>query len=110
MGLILPLFEERIIYDSAIHRNARVADVMDGSRWNWPVTVSADLLVLKNTGVFTGVFDINREDVISWTQSNTGVFTISSAWNSIRPRRPLVHWHAACGSHSLSKGTPSYPG
>ena len=94
LGLILPLFEEWIIYDSAIHRNARVADVMDGSRWNWPVTVSADLLVLKNSCA-DYLLDINREDVISLTQSNTGVFTASSAWNSIRPRRPLVHWHAA---------------
>ena len=90
LGPILPLFGERIIYDSAIHRNARVADVMDGSRWNWPVTVSADLLVLKNSCADYRL-DINREDVISWTQSNTGVFTVSSAWNSIRPRRPLVH-------------------
>ena len=94
LGSILPLFGERIIYDSAIHRNARVADVMDGSRWNWPVTVSADLLVLKNSCT-DYLLDINREDVISWTQSNTGVFTVSSAWNSIRPRRSLVHWHAA---------------
>ena len=94
LGMILPLFEEWIIYDSAIHRNARVADVMDGSRWNWPVTVSADLLVLKNSCA-DYLLDINREDVISLTQSNTGVFTANSAWNSIRPRRPLVHWHAA---------------
>ena len=96
MGLIIPLFGERILYDSAIHRNARVADVMDGTRWNCPVTVSADLLVLKNSCA-DYLLDINREDVISWTQSKTGVFTVSSASNSIRPRRPMVHWHAAVG-------------
>ena len=109
LGLILPLFEEWIIYDSAIHRNARVVDVMDGSRWNWHVTISADLLVLKNSCA-DYLLDINREDVISLTQSNTGVFTASSA------RTPLDLaglWYTGmqlCGSHSLSNGTPSYPG
>ena len=58
LGPILRLFGERILYDSAIHRNARVADVMDGTRWNWPVTVSADLLVLKN-GCDDYLLDIN---------------------------------------------------
>ena len=43
LGPILSLFGERIIYDSAIHQNARVAEVINGTRWNWPVTVSADL-------------------------------------------------------------------
>ena len=38
LGPILPLF-----------RNARVVDVMDGTRSNWPVTVSPDLLALKNS-------------------------------------------------------------
>ena len=78
MGPILPLFGERILYDSAIHRNARVADVMDGNRWNWPVSVSADLLTLKNSCADFS-FDINREDVIIWTQSKSGVFTVSYA-------------------------------
>ena len=81
LGPILPLFGERILYDSVIHRN-------------WHVTVSAYLLVLKNSCA-DYLLDINREDVISWTQSKTGVFTVSFSWNSIRPRRPMVHWHAA---------------
>ena len=41
------------------------------------------------------LLDTNREDIISWTQSTSGVFTVSYAWNSIRPRKPPVQWHAA---------------
>ena len=94
LGPILPHFGERILYDSAIHKNARVAEVVDGTRCNWPITVSADLIELKNS--YAGyILDPHREDVISWTQSKSGVFTVSFAWNAIRPRRPLVHWHAA---------------
>ena len=93
LGLILPSFGERILYDSSIHRNACVASVMDGNRWNWPFTVSANLITLKNN-CYDYPLDTSREDVISWSQSLSSVFTISSAWNSIRPRRPLVHWHS----------------
>ena len=94
LGPILPLVGERILYDSAIHRNASVVSVMDGTRWNWHVTISADLIALKNSCA-DYLLDTSREDVISWTQSPTGVFTVSSAWSSIRPCRPLVHCHAA---------------
>ena len=90
MGPILPLFRERIIYDSAIHKNACVVSVMDGARWNWPVIVLADLLALKNSCT-DYTLDTSREDVISWTQSPTGVFTVKSAWNTLRPRGPMVH-------------------
>ena len=48
-GPILPHFGERILYDSVIHKNARVGEVIDGTRWNWPVTVSANLIALKNS-------------------------------------------------------------
>ena len=90
LGPILPLFGERIFYDSALHRNARVDAVMEGTRWNWPVTISADLIELKNCCT-NYPLDTSREDVISWSPSPQGVFTVSSAWNSIKP---LVHWHA----------------
>ena len=90
---ILPFFGERILYDFAIQRNACVVSVMDGTRWNWPVTVSVDLIILKNN-YSDYLLDTSRDDVISWTQSPSGVFTVSYAWNSIRPRRSLVHWNA----------------
>ena len=94
LGPILPQFGERILYDSVIHKNARVAEVIDGTRWNWPVTLSADLIALKNSCAGY-ILDPHREYVIFWTQSKSVVFTVSSAWNAIRPHRPLVHWHAA---------------
>ena len=94
LGPIFPLFGERILYDSAIPKNARVSEVIDGTRWNWPFPVSADLIALKNSCAGY-LLDINREDIISWTQSTSGVFTVSSACNSIRPRKPPVQWHAA---------------
>ena len=77
IGPLLPSFGERIIYDSAIHRNAHVAEVICGGRWNWPIANSADLIAIKNS-CRDYPLDETREDIISWSLTPSGVFTISS--------------------------------
>ena len=47
LGPFLPRFGDRIIYYSAIHKNAHVVEVIGGGRWNWPITNSADLIAIK---------------------------------------------------------------
>ena len=94
LGPLLPRFGDRIIYDSAIHRNAHVAEVIGGGRWNWPIANSADLIDIKNScGDYP--IDDSREDSISWSLTSSGVFTVTSAWNQIRPRMQVVDWHAS---------------
>ena len=91
-GPLLPCFGKSIIYDSAIQRNAHVAQVIGGGKWNWPVASSADLIAIKNScGDYP--LDESKEDTISWTLAPSGVFTVSSAWNQIRPRKQVVNWH-----------------
>ena len=102
LGTILPLISEMILYDSAIHRNACVVSVMDGTRWIWPFIVSTDLIALKNS-CSDYPLDTSKEDVISWSQSSTGVFTVSSTWNSIRPHKPLVHNAAMWFSQAIKR-------
>ena len=64
LGPLIPRFGERIIYDSAIHRNAHVAEVSGGGRWNWPIANSVDLIAIKNRcGDYP--LDESREDIIS---------------------------------------------
>ena len=96
LGPILPLFGERILYDSAIHRNGYVVSVKDGTRWNWPVTVSVDLITLKNS-CSDYLLDTSRGDVISWTQSPTSVFIVSSACT----RHAVVWFSQAIKRHSF---------
>ena len=91
-GPLLLCFGERIIYDSAIHRNAHVAKVIGDGRWNWPIANSADLIAIKNSCGEYPLHD-SREDIISWTLAPSEVFTISSAWNQFRPRMQDVNWH-----------------
>ena len=94
MGPLLSVFGERIAYDSAIQRDALVASVLDGPRWNWPVANSADLITIKNSCADI-VLDDSRDDIISWTQTQSRIFTVSSAWNTIRPRSCKVEWYSA---------------
>ena len=91
-GPLLPCFGERIIYDFSIHRNAHVAEVIGGGRWNWPIANFADLIAIKNCcGEYP--LDDSRENIISWTLAPSGEFSFSSAWNHIRPSMPVVNWH-----------------
>ena len=92
VGPLLPFYGERILYDSAIRCNARVAEVIDEGRWNWPIANSGDLIAIKNS---CGNYDIDvtREDIISWTPDPSGIFTVSSAWNHFRTKMPIVNWH-----------------
>ena len=80
------------IYDSAVQNNARVAEVIDDGRWNWPIANSADLLDIKNRCVNYHI-DTTREDIISWLPTPSGTFTVKSAWNLFRLRSPEVSWH-----------------
>ena len=94
LGPLIPCFGERIIYDYAIHRNAHVAEVIGGGRWNWPIANSADLIAIKNScGDYP--LDESREDTISWSLTSSEVFTVTSAWNQIRPRMQVVDWHTS---------------
>ena len=92
VGPLLPYYGERILYDSAIHCNARVAEVIDERGWNWPIANSGDLIAIKNSCANCHI-DASREDIISWTPDPSGVFTVNSAWNHFRPKRPSVNWH-----------------
>ena len=92
VGPLLPYYGERILYDSAIHCNARVAEVIDERGWNWPIANSGDLIAIKNSCANYHI-DASREDIISWTPDPSGVFTVSSAWKHFRPKRPSFNWH-----------------
>ena len=99
IGPLLPNYGDRIIYDSAIHNNAHVAEVIDDGRWNWPIANSADLIAIKNSCANYRL-DVSREDIVSWTLDPSGVFTVNSAWNHFRSKKPVVNWHYCLDGHA----------
>ena len=109
LGPILPLFGERILYDPAIHKNARVAEVIDGTRWNWPITVSTDLITLKTVVLATFLIPIERMLFLGHRQRPVFFPLVLHG----TPLDLASLWYTGmqlCGSHILLKGTPSYPG
>ena len=92
VGPLLLYYGDRIVYDSAIHINAHVAEVIEDGRWNWPIANSADLIYIKNRCVNYHI-DASREDIISWSLVPSRVFTVDLAWNHFRPKRSVVSWH-----------------
>ena len=92
MGPIISTFVDRVIYDSTLARHARVADIVQGSQWSWPISNSTELLALKDAIPKNMVPCSNRKDQISWTPSPSGVHTTKSTWEVIRRTRPKVPW------------------
>ena len=92
-GPILPNFNERVIYDSALPRWAKVASIISNGQWAWPVANSPDLLTLKQAIPDSMVPNMSRCDEVIWSPSGTGKFSTKSAWLALRVRHSLVNWH-----------------
>ena len=92
MGPILEAMSDRVIYDSAIPRNAKVKEIIRNSDWHWPIANSPDLITLKEATQHIAPPDIHRRDLISWTPSTFGLYSTKSAWEQIRVKRSKVIW------------------
>ena len=81
---------DRVIYDSALPRNAKVKDIIRGNSWHWPIANSLELLSLKEATQHLDPPATHRRDQILWTPIASGSFSTSSAWNQLRERRSKV--------------------
>ncbi|XP_022158861.1 uncharacterized protein LOC111025324 [Momordica charantia] len=90
-GPIHPRCGDRVIYDVASSSMAKVVDFLlpDGS-WRWP-RVSVDLLELLPE-VMSVRTVVGKEDRFVWTPAVSGLFSVSSVWGILRPRRPPVSY------------------
>ena len=92
-GPILPNFEERVIYDSALSRQAKVASIIINGQWVWPIANSPDLLTLKQAIPDSLVPHPSERDEFTWLPSGTGKFSTKSTWLALCTRHSLVDWH-----------------
>ena len=93
LGPILPQFAERIIYDSALARHARVASIISDGQWVWPTANSPDLLILKQAITDSMVPQPSISDEVFWSPSGPGKFSTKTAWQALRIRHILVTWY-----------------
>ena len=88
MGPLQQVYGNSIISESGLPRNVKVASIVVENQWAWPVGNSTDLLEVRNS-LQTGPFpNASRNDVIKWTLSHSGDFTINSAWQSHQDSSP----------------------
>ena len=92
IGPIAEVLGERIIYDSGLGRQVRVASIIDGSSWCWPHARSAALIDLARSMPTDFIPNSLREDDLEWVDDRKGVFSIKSAWEALRSRGPQVSW------------------
>ena len=86
-GPILPRFNERVIYDSALARQTRVATIISDGQWVWPIANSPNLLILKQA-----IPNSMVPHMVIWSPSGSGKFTTKTAWHALRVRHSLVTW------------------
>ena len=99
LGPIHSLMGDRIIYDSGLSRNAAVAEITTGNVWQWPVSNSPDLLVLKEETSRLHFFPSESQDSIYWLPLPTGVFSTRTAWEKIRRIKEPVPWRHVVWFH-----------
>ena len=93
---------DRVIYDAALPRNAKVAAIIIDISWQWPVANSMDLLALKEETC--SIQPSGLQDSIVWLPSSSGDFFVSSTWNHIkRPKIPVPWSHLVWFPGNLPK-------
>lgn len=76
VGSLLDKYDNRIIDDSSLRRNAKMEDIINGKDWKWSMENSVDLIEVKELvkDHFT-----RKSDILVWTPSPNQTFSISSA-------------------------------
>ena len=97
-GPIHPSMGNRVIYDSGLHRTARVASIIREGRWSWPVANSPYLLRLKEATHHLNPPEGSTRDTIMWIPSPHGEYSTKTAWNAFRDKRSPTTRVSLCGS------------
>ncbi|GAV59169.1 zf-RVT domain-containing protein, partial [Cephalotus follicularis] len=77
----------RIIYESGLHRDAPLSEVIQDSVWSWPNHVWQ----LREISLACSNIPIRQSDAIGWV-SEGRAFSFKSAWETIRSPAPLAPW------------------
>lgn len=92
MGSMLLKHALSDVYNAASSLQAKLCLVISGNSWAWP-GVRSDYQV----DIQSSLFDIHpcqdRDDIVIWTPSNSGIYQSSTIWNSIRSHGALVPWY-----------------
>ena len=86
-GPLYQKFGHRVVYDATSSINAKLSSVIQYKAWNWG-SARSDVLVSNLSKL--PLIDIGECDKVVWIPSKSGIFSISSAWDQIRKKKPTV--------------------
>ncbi|XP_071719273.1 uncharacterized protein [Rutidosis leptorrhynchoides] len=92
IGRITEFVTIRSIFQAGLKNMDSVHDIIDNGVWKWPQSWYIDFPILQQLQVPPLS---NSKDVILWKDIDGGVkeFTVSLAWNTLRPRATKVPWY-----------------
>ncbi|KAB5516066.1 hypothetical protein DKX38_026714 [Salix brachista] len=84
------LLSQRNLSSSLLPWKAKLADIIEEGRWSFP-----QVQILSQTLCSTVHFQPNplEDDTVLWHPSSSGKFSIASAWEYLRDRRPTTKLH-----------------
>ena len=91
------IFSNIDIYQSRIPRNISLRDFFDSS-WQPSFVLDSMHSWAEPPPTLTG----ETFDTFTWDPHSTGTYTVTSAWNHLRRRSPLVPWHSFIWDHSMA--------
>ena len=74
LGPLLDRFGPRVTYDAALNLNARVSDVINGGRWDWPIANTFELMEIREQMSNLPAPSTSNDTVI-WLPSPNGRFS-----------------------------------
>ncbi|KAG5224356.1 RNA-directed DNA polymerase, eukaryota, Reverse transcriptase [Salix suchowensis] len=84
------ILSQRSFSSSMLSWQAKVADIIENDRWSFPQ------IPLLNQQIWSRINfqpHPSREDSVVWTPNSSGQFTIYSAWEHLRARKPINVLH-----------------
>lgn len=92
-GVLKKQYGKRIIYDIGMDRLSKLNFILTNEVWHPPPATFADLMEAWSYLPSLERLNTTNKDIMVWTVTPTGIFTMSSAWRLTREIVPQVDWH-----------------
>ncbi|GAB2216554.1 hypothetical protein Droror1_Dr00024329 [Drosera rotundifolia] len=75
------------IYNTCIARNTKLALFINGTTWQFPPAIQNLFQGITLPRIYQG------NDICCWGKGNIQRFGSANAWQTLRPRKPMVPWY-----------------
>ena len=98
VGPLLDHFSDRVVYDAAINRQAKVAAIIRNLDWAWPGSHTIEMDEIRST-LASFPKPSGNKDSIRWNITPNGLFCTQLIWDHLREHFPKVPWYNIVWAH-----------